>query len=112
MLLGRWHDSHFCWKIGATSLVNVTVLPASAAAAGIDETRKALQASATETRNITGSFRQRDIRRTMGPKLSTLPDIIRWPRNGGLCLPLSLRSYWRRLIEEVSGLAGATAAAA
>jgi len=35
MLFGRWHDSHFCWKIGATSLVNVTDLPASAAAAGI-----------------------------------------------------------------------------
>src|SRR5437870_2143912 len=23
MLSGRWHDSHFAWKIGATSFVNV-----------------------------------------------------------------------------------------
>src|SRR4029450_13983105 len=56
MLLGRWHDSHFCWKIGATSLVNVTVLGESAAAAGIDETRRALKARAIETRDITSSF--------------------------------------------------------
>src|SRR4051812_27890621 len=56
MLSGRWHDSHFCWKIGATSFVNVTVFE-SAAAAGSDETRRALNASAVETRNITGSFR-------------------------------------------------------
>src|SRR3954469_1847273 len=55
MLLGRWHDSHFCWKIGATSLVNVTVFE-SAAAAGTDATRRALNASAVETRNITDSF--------------------------------------------------------
>src|SRR5258706_13487302 len=56
MLFGRWHDSHFCWKIGATSFVKVTVLP-SAAAAGSEDTRRALKASAVETRNITGSFR-------------------------------------------------------
>src|SRR4051794_35733346 len=55
MLLGRWHDSHFCWKMGATSLVKVTVF-ASAAAAGIDDTMRALKATAVETRNITGSF--------------------------------------------------------
>src|SRR6185436_284479 len=71
MLLGRWHDSHFCWKIGATSLAKVTVLPASAAAAGIDDTKRALQASAIETRNIKGSFQRRpdrrDKRRAMGP---------------------------------------------
>src|SRR6476619_2537865 len=29
----RWHDSHFDWKIGATSLVNVTVFVGSAARA-------------------------------------------------------------------------------
>src|SRR5471030_1606352 len=57
MLSTRWHNSHFCWKIGATSLVNVTVLAASAAAAGMDDTRRALNASAVETRNIRGSFR-------------------------------------------------------
>src|SRR6478735_5734167 len=57
MLLGRWHDSHFCWKIGATSFVKVTVLAVSAAAAGSEGTRRALKASAVETRNITGSFR-------------------------------------------------------
>src|SRR5579862_6811827 len=60
MLFGRWHDSHFCWKIGATSFVNVTGFPASAAAAGIDETRRAPTASAVETRNITSSFRADD----------------------------------------------------
>src|SRR6185503_8252016 len=27
----RWHDSHFAWKIGATSLVYVTVFVGSAA---------------------------------------------------------------------------------
>src|SRR5215510_2104962 len=27
----RWHDSHFAWKIGATSFVNVGVLVGSAA---------------------------------------------------------------------------------
>src|SRR6478735_2345804 len=57
MLSGRWHDSHFCWKIGATSLVKVTVLAVSAAAAGSEDTRRALKASAVDTRNITGSFR-------------------------------------------------------
>src|SRR5262249_29455376 len=31
--LGRWHASHLSWKIGATSLVKVGVLGASAAAA-------------------------------------------------------------------------------
>src|ERR1043165_4734686 len=56
MLSGRWHDSHFCWKIGAMSLVNVGVLALSAATAGIDDTRRALKVSAAETRNITGSF--------------------------------------------------------
>src|SRR6266852_9162932 len=30
---GRWHDSHFSWKIGAMSFVNVGVFGASAAAA-------------------------------------------------------------------------------
>jgi len=30
---GRWHASHFSWKIGAMSLVNVGVFGASAAAA-------------------------------------------------------------------------------
>jgi hypothetical protein len=29
---GRWHASHFSWKIGAMSLVNVGVFAASAAA--------------------------------------------------------------------------------
>src|SRR3954451_9225024 len=57
MLFGRWHDSHFCWKIGATSLVNVTVLAASAADAGIADTSRAPTASAVVTRNISGSFR-------------------------------------------------------
>src|SRR6185436_2074221 len=61
MLFGRWHDSHFSWKIGATSLVNVTAFGESAAVAGIDDTRKALQASAIDTRTITGSFRPRRI---------------------------------------------------
>jgi hypothetical protein len=41
--------------MGATSLVNVTVFE-SAAAAGSDDTRRALNASAAETRNIRGSF--------------------------------------------------------
>src|SRR5215831_14009274 len=59
MLSGRWHASHFCWKIGAISLVNVGVLAASAAPAGIADTSTALQASAIDTRNITGSFRPR-----------------------------------------------------
>ena len=31
MLSGRWHDSHFAWKIGAMSLVNVGVAGAAAA---------------------------------------------------------------------------------
>src|SRR5262245_6162855 len=53
MLFGRWHASHFCWKIGAMSLVNVGVLP-SAAPAGIAATSTALQASAIDTRTITG----------------------------------------------------------
>src|SRR5712691_7700691 len=30
---GRWHASHFSWKIGAMSLVNVGIFGASAAAA-------------------------------------------------------------------------------
>src|SRR3954465_2693080 len=57
MLSGRWHDSHFCWKIGAMSLVNVGVLALSAATAGSADTRRALNASAVVARNITGSFR-------------------------------------------------------
>src|SRR3954462_121472 len=57
ILSGRWHDSHFCWKIGATSFVNVTVLALSAAAAGSEDTRRALKVNAADTRNITGSFR-------------------------------------------------------
>src|SRR5262252_6428863 len=56
MLSGRWHDSHFCWKIGATSLVNVGVFGASAAAAGSEAASRPPNASAIETRNITGSF--------------------------------------------------------
>src|SRR5580704_635073 len=56
MLFGRWHDSHFCWKMGATSFVKVTVL-ASAAVAGSEDMRRALKASAVETRSITSSFR-------------------------------------------------------
>src|SRR5262245_22796467 len=56
MLSGRWHASHFCWKIGATSFVNVGVFGASAAAAGSAATIKPLNASAIETRNIIGSF--------------------------------------------------------
>src|SRR4029079_6924028 len=56
MLSGRWHDSHFCWKIGATSLVNVGVFGASAAVAGSAATIRPLNASAIETRNIMGSF--------------------------------------------------------
>src|SRR5262249_44461648 len=60
MLSGRWQASHFCWKIGATSFVNVGVFGASAAAAGSAATIKPLNASAIETRNITGSFRPDD----------------------------------------------------
>src|SRR5579864_858755 len=50
----RWHSWHFACKIGATSLANVTDLPAgceppsvvaSAAIAGPDSVRKALNAS-------------------------------------------------------------------
>src|SRR5712671_6935715 len=55
ILSGRWHDSHFCWKIGATSLVKVTVFAVSAATAGSEDTRRALKVSAVETRNITGA---------------------------------------------------------
>src|SRR6476469_7341867 len=56
MLSGRWHDSHCCWKIGATSLVNVGVFGVSAAVAGSAATTRPLNASAIETRNIMGSF--------------------------------------------------------
>src|ERR1700722_6252132 len=58
MLFGRWQVSHFSWKIGATSFVNVTVFAESAAATGSDDTRRALNPSAIETRNITGSFQR------------------------------------------------------
>jgi hypothetical protein len=51
MLFGRWHDSHFCWKIGATSLVKVTVLPESAAAAGIADAPNTSAVKAMPGRN-------------------------------------------------------------
>src|SRR5829696_9103525 len=82
MLSGRWHDTHFSWKIGATSLVNVTAWGESAAAAGIDDTRRALQASAIDTRTITGSFRtsaEAGPSRPRPPDQSLVSDIIRGP---------------------------------
>src|SRR5471030_1283605 len=82
MLSGRWHPSHFCWKMGATSFVNVTVFAVSAAAAGIDETRRALKASAVETRNITGSFRLL-VDRSL---ISDIIRICRHPEAVSLCL--------------------------
>src|ERR1700752_4711568 len=39
---GRWHASHFSWKIGATSLVNVGVFVVSAAAAAAGPASAAL----------------------------------------------------------------------
>src|SRR5260221_3338069 len=46
MLAGRWQASHFAWKIGAMSLVNVGVFAASAARAEPDRTRTAPTVSA------------------------------------------------------------------
>jgi hypothetical protein len=53
MLSGRWHDSHFAWKIGATSFVNVTCFGESAAIAVAGTTSAA---SASHAPLITGSF--------------------------------------------------------
>src|SRR6185295_12054949 len=50
MLSGRWHDSHFCWKIGATSLVNVTAFAGSAADAAPENVRTAPIAHAPNPR--------------------------------------------------------------
>src|SRR5205823_5446591 len=48
MLSGRWHDSHFAWKIGAMSLVNVGAAfgasAARAAPARLSATPKAVVA--------------------------------------------------------------------
>src|SRR3954465_15446809 len=60
MLSGRWHDSHFCWKIGATSPVNVGIFGASAAVAGSAATSRPLNASAIETRIIMGFLQPTD----------------------------------------------------
>src|SRR3954447_15956995 len=84
MLSGRWHDSHFAWKIGAMSLVNVGVLALSAATAGSADTRRALTASAVVARNITGSFRACRPIRSIG-HYTDLPD-------AGCCLSLSFSS--------------------
>src|SRR6185436_16336840 len=44
----RWHDSHFSWKIGATSFVNVTGVAGSAATATPENVRVALSTAALE----------------------------------------------------------------
>jgi hypothetical protein len=43
---GRWHASHFAWKIGATSLVNVGTVVGSAAIAASGAASNPLKAIA------------------------------------------------------------------
>src|SRR5262245_60033253 len=43
---GRWHDSHFAWKIRETSFVNVGVVLDSAGSATSDTVRDTLSSSA------------------------------------------------------------------
>ena len=50
MELARWHASHFAWKIGATSFVNVGT-PSSAATA-VPGTRAAVPAKSTSMPRI------------------------------------------------------------
>src|SRR5438132_11649004 len=94
MLSGWWHDSHFCWKIGATSLVNVGVFGASAAVAGSAAATRPLNASAIETRNILGSFQPTSAvnRKTAGPKTGPASGNGHYRRGSrqGRCLGLSL----------------------
>jgi hypothetical protein len=60
MLSGRWHDSHFAWKIGAISFVNVGVgFGASAARATLATlmaTLSAVEKTAPGNTLIDGSF--------------------------------------------------------
>jgi hypothetical protein len=60
MLSGRWHDSHFAWKIGAISFVNVGVgFGASAACATparLMATPSAVEKTAPGNTFIDGSF--------------------------------------------------------
>src|SRR6185436_14248428 len=102
MLSGRWHDSHFCWKIGATSLVNVGVFGASAAAAGTAAASSPPNASAIETRNITVSFQPSGDSRRRKPAIRPAASIVLAiiERIGrGACLVLSLYGPRRRRCE-------------
>src|SRR5438093_11139700 len=68
--LGRWHDSHFSWKIGAMSFVKVVVFGVSAASAAAGTRRNATArfrtfiviARSVSTRPPAGDVRCRDER--------------------------------------------------